>query len=132
MTTVWPRDSRVFHRELDRQYPMMVRGEGYRLYDDEGHEYLDAIGGGAAVCQLGFGVPEIVAAVQRQAAILPFVHNQKFTHPWQEELADALLAHAPHFGRVIFCQGGGEANETALRLIRSYHVERGDTDRWIV
>lgn len=130
MTNLWPKDSHVFQRELDRQYPMMVRAEGYRLYDDEGREYLDAIGGGAAVCLIGYGIPEVIDAVQKQVAILPFVHNQKFTNPWQEELADALLQHAPSFNRVIFCQGGGEANETALRLVRSYHVERGETSRW--
>lgn len=130
MTLLSPSDSHVFHRELDRQYPIMVRADGYRLYDDEGREYLDAIGGGAAVCLIGYGIPEVIEAVQKQVEILPFVHNQKFTNPWQEELADVLLQHAPQFSRVIFVQGGGEANETALRLVRSYHVERGDTTRW--
>src|SRR5437660_1432646 len=124
MTLLSPHMSRVFHRELDRQYPVMVRGEGNRLYDDEGTEYLDASGAGAAVAILGFGVPEIVDAIQRQVVILPSVHNQKFTNPLQEELADALLRHAPHYSRAIFVQGGGEANETAIRLARSYHVER--------
>ena len=132
MTVVSPGDSRVFHRELDRQYPVMVRAEGNRVFDDEGREYLDAIGGGAAVNNIGYGVPEVLEAVREQVGILPFLHNQKFTTPLQEQLADELLRHAPNYARALFCQGGGEANESALRLIRSYHVERGDASRWRV
>lgn len=130
MSFVETQASPVFHRELDRQYPVMTRGAGYRLYDDDGGEYLDAVGAGAAVANIGFGIAEVIEAVQAQAAILPFVHNQKFTNPLQEELAARILSQAPAFSRVIFCQGGGEANETALRLVRSYHVERGEERRW--
>jgi adenosylmethionine-8-amino-7-oxononanoate aminotransferase len=90
MRTAPPDQSPVFHRELDREYPVMVRGSGYRIYDDEGREYLDAIGGGAAVVNVGFGLPDVIQALTRQARILPFVHNQKFTHPLQEELARVL------------------------------------------
>jgi adenosylmethionine-8-amino-7-oxononanoate aminotransferase len=132
MTLVRPEKSHVFHRELDREYPVMTRGQGYRLYDDEGREYLDAVGGGAAVCNIGYGVKEVTRALCDQGDVLPFVHNQKFTHPLQENLAQRLLEHAPQYRRVVFCQGGGEANETALRLARSYHVERGDHSRWRV
>jgi adenosylmethionine-8-amino-7-oxononanoate aminotransferase len=132
MTTVWPDRSAVFHRELDRQYPVMARGKGYRVYDDEGREYLDAVGGGAAVVNIGYGIPEIIAAAHRQVEVLPFVHNQKFTNPLQEELARAVLDHAPNYAKVIFCQGGGEANETALRLVRSFHSDRAEEQRWRV
>ncbi|MEA2537551.1 MAG: hypothetical protein QOF11_1785 [Chloroflexota bacterium] len=132
MTSVRPADSAVFHRELDRLYPVMVRAKGYRVFDDEGKEYIDAVGGGAAVNAIGFGVDEVVRAAQRQLEILPFIHNQKFTNPLQEELAAELLRRCPEYAKVIFCQGGGEANETALRLVRSYHVERGDPERWRV
>ena len=130
MTTIRPDQSAVFHRELDREYPVMVRGGGYRIYDDGGREYLDAIGGGAAVVNIGFGLPDVIQALARQAEILPFVHNQKFTSPPQEELARVLIEHAPDYAKVIFCQGGAEANETALRLVRSFHAECGDDQRW--
>src|SRR5215472_1207525 len=132
MTTVRPDRSPVFHRELDRQFPVMVRAEGYRVYDDEGREYLDAVGGGAAVVNVGYRIPEIIDAVRRQVEVLPFVHNQKFTNPLQEQLAQAVLDHSPDYAKVIFCQGGGEANETALRLVRSFHADRGDEQRWRV
>ncbi len=130
MTTIVSTQSQVFHRELDRLYPIMVRAHGYRVYDDEGHEYLDAIGGGAAVNNIGYGVPEVLEAVRSQVEVLPFIHNQKFTHPLQEQLAAAVIRHAPNYSRIVFCQGGGEANETALRLARSYHVERRVESKW--
>jgi adenosylmethionine-8-amino-7-oxononanoate aminotransferase len=129
MTLISPADSAVFHRELDRLYPLMVRAEGYRIWDDEGNEYLDAIGGGAAVVNVGYGVPNVINAAREQVAVMPFVHNQKFTHPLQEELA-RRLARLSGYARVIFVQGGGEANETAIRLARSYQVERGEESRW--
>jgi adenosylmethionine-8-amino-7-oxononanoate aminotransferase len=130
MSVIKPHQSSVFHRELDREYPLIVRGDGYRVYDDEGREYLDAVGGGAGVVNVGYGVQEVVEAAKMQVEVLPFIHNQKFSNPPQEELAGLLLRHAPKFARVIFCQGGAEANETAIRLARSYHVERGDQARW--
>lgn len=123
-------DSAVFHRELDREYPSIIEGVGYWLTDDQGNKYLDAVGGGAAVVGLGYQVREIVEAIGTQSRILPFIHNQKFTNPLQEELATLLLKHAPRFSRSIFCQGGAEANETALRLARSFHVESGNSERW--
>ncbi|CAN5320052.1 aspartate aminotransferase family protein [soil metagenome] len=130
MTTIDPGSSRVFHRELDRHYPNMTRADGYRVFDDEGAEYLDAVGGGAGVVNIGYGVQEVIEAIQRQVERLPFIHNQKFTHPLQEQLAEMLIERAPTFSRVAFCQGGAEANETAIRLARSYHFERGDPNRW--
>jgi adenosylmethionine-8-amino-7-oxononanoate aminotransferase len=121
----------VFPRELDRQYPLIERGEGCWLYDTAGTAYLDAVGGGAMVASLGHGVPELVEAASDQARRISFIYNQQFTSPPQEELARRLTALAPPgFTRVHFVSGGAEANETALRLVRSYHVERGDAERW--
>ena len=124
-------DTRVFLRELDRRYPLIERGEGVWLYDAAGTSYLDAVGGGAMVASIGHGVPELVEAARAQAAKISFVYNQQFTSPVQEQLADELTGLAPEgFTRVHFVTGGSEANETAVRLARSYHVERGDADRW--
>jgi adenosylmethionine-8-amino-7-oxononanoate aminotransferase len=121
----------VFVRELDRPYPLIDRAEGVWLYDPAGTAYLDAVGGGAMVTSLGQGVPELVEAARAQADRVSFLYNQQFTTPPQEELARELLALAPDgFARVHFVTGGAEANETAVRLARSYHVERGETARW--
>jgi adenosylmethionine-8-amino-7-oxononanoate aminotransferase len=124
-------ETRVFVRELDRPYPLIDRAEGVWLYDAAGTAYLDAVGGGAMVTSVGHGVPELVEAAREQAARVSFLYNQQFTTAPQEELARELLALAPEgFARAHFVTGGAEANETAVRLARSYHVERGEPGRW--
>lgn len=124
-------ETSVFVRELDRRYPLMERGEGAWLFDTAGKAYLDAISGGAMVTSLGHGVPEIVEVARRQAERLSFVYNQQFTSQPQEALAREITSLAPPgFTRVHFVSGGSEANELALRLVRSYHVERGEAERW--
>jgi len=123
----------VFPRELDRAYPLIVSARGVRLWDSDGNEYLDAISGGAMVTSLGHGVSEIVQAAADQARDVSYLYSQQFTSPPQEELATVLSELAPAgFSRVHFVSGGSEANETALRLARSYHFERGDSERWRV
>ncbi len=124
--------SAVFHRELDRGYPLIVRGEGMWLIDAAGNRYLDAVGGGAMVSSIGAGVADIVAAAEAQLREIGFIYNQQFTSPAQEALARRLVALAPGFARVHFASGGAEANETLLRLARAYHVERGEPERWNV
>lgn len=124
-------ESSVFVRELDRPYPLIDRAEGVWLYDAAGTKYLDAVGGGAMVTSVGHGVPELVEAAREQAERVSFLYNQQFTTAPQEELADELITLAPEgFTRVHFVTGGAEANETAVRLARSYHVERGEPHRW--
>jgi adenosylmethionine-8-amino-7-oxononanoate aminotransferase len=124
-------ESSVFLREFDRAYPLIEHAEGVWLYDRTGNAYLDAVGGGAMVTSVGHGVPELVEAAREQATRVSFLYNQQFTSPAQEKLARELLALAPDgFTRVHFVTGGAEANETALRLARSYHVERGEPERW--
>src|SRR5947208_228233 len=62
-----------------------------------------------------------------------YAHNERLTQPLQERLADELIAVAPEgFGRVKFTVAGADAIEMAIQLARSYHVERGDGDRWQV
>src|SRR3954447_20943598 len=121
----------VFPRELDRGYPLIVGARGVRLWDSGGSEYLDAISGGAMVTSLGHGVEEIIEAAAAQARQVSYLYSQQFTSPSQEKLAALLCELAPPgFTRAHFVAGGAEANETALRLARSYHVERGEPERW--
>jgi hypothetical protein len=124
-------ETNVFPRELDRAYPLIVKARGVRLWDQAGNEYLDAISGGAMVTSLGHGLEEIVEAAAGQAREVSYLYSQQFTSPAQERLASVLCELAPpSFSRVHFVAGGAEANETALRLARSYHVERGEPERW--
>ncbi|MBA3728079.1 MAG: aspartate aminotransferase family protein [Actinobacteria bacterium] len=125
--------SHILHLELGRQYPVVVRGEGVWVEDSAGRRYLDAMSGGSMAATLGHGRRDIVAAARRQAERLSYVHNERLTSPAQERLAQELVKVAPEgFTRVRFVTGGSEANEMALQLARSYHVERGEPQRWRV
>jgi adenosylmethionine-8-amino-7-oxononanoate aminotransferase len=123
----------VLPPELDRRYPVIVRGDGVWVEDSAGRRYLDAMSGGSMALTLGHGRTDVIEAARAQAQRLAFAHNERLTNPAQERLARELISVAPAgFTRVHFVTGGAEANETALRLARSYHVERGEPGRWRV
>jgi adenosylmethionine-8-amino-7-oxononanoate aminotransferase len=125
--------TRLFPPELDRRYPVIVRGQGVWLEDTAGKRYLDAMSGGSMAATLGYGRTDLIEAARSQAARLSYVHNEALTNPLQERLAEELAGLAPEgFGRVHFVTGGAEANEAAVRVARSYHVERGEPERWRV
>ena len=92
-----------------------VRGEGVRLWDDAGAEYLDFLSG-ISVCNTGHCHPHVVAAVQAQAATLMHVSNLFFT-PGMSGLAERLSARSLG-GKVYFANSGAEANEAAIKLVR--------------
>lgn len=119
--------------EFDRRYPIVVAGEGSWVEDAAGRRYLDAMSGGSMALTLGHGRRDLIEAAYEQARQLSFAHNERLTSPAQERLASELTAVAPAgLERVHFVTGGAEANELALRLARSYHVERGEPGRWRV
>jgi hypothetical protein len=123
----------VLPLELDRRYPVVVRGEGAWVVDADGNRYLDAMSGGSMAATLGHGRSDLAAAARRQAERLAFVHNERLTNPWQEQLARELVEVAPEgMTRVRFVTSGSDANEMAVQLARSYHVERGEPERWQV
>jgi len=125
--------SRVFQLELGRRYRSIVRGEGVWVEDSDGRRYLDAMSGGSMAATLGHGRRDIVAAARAQAERLAYVHNERLTNPLQERLAEELVAVAPEgFTRARFVTSGSDANEMAIQLARSYHVERGEPRRWQV
>jgi acetylornithine/N-succinyldiaminopimelate aminotransferase len=119
------------HRVLTpnyRQQPIaLVRGEGVRVWDAEGKEYLDFLGG-VAVNALGHCHPRLVRALEEQARALWHVSNHYFI-PRQVELAEALLAVTPFARRAFFCNSGAEANEVMLKLARKVHADRGHPER---
>ena len=92
-----------------------VRGEGTRLWDDEGNEYLDFLTG-ISVAQLGHCHPRVVEAVREQAGRLMHVGNLFYTEPGMrlaKRLAELSLG-----GRVFLCNSGAEAIECALKIAR--------------
>lgn len=121
--------TRILHRQIDHEYPVAVRGEGVRLWDADGKEYIDASGGAAVSC-LGHGHPDVRAAMHAQIDRLAYAHTSFFTTQVAEDLGEDLIAHAPAgISHVYFVSGGSEAIETALKLARQYFVERGEPGR---
>ncbi|MFE6470660.1 acetylornithine transaminase [Streptomyces rochei] len=94
----------------------LVRGEGSRLWDADGKEYLDFVGG-IAVNALGHAHPAVVEAVSRQIASLGHVSNLFIAEP-PVALAERLLQRFGRDGKVFFCNSGAEANEGAFKIGR--------------
>lgn len=123
-------ETNVFPRFLDLAYPNIESGQGVWLETTDGHRILDACSGGAMVACLGHGVREIADAAAAQAEQIAYFYNHHFTSRPQEELADRVIEVIPEMARIKFATGGSEANETAVRLARTYHVDRGQKERW--
>jgi acetylornithine/N-succinyldiaminopimelate aminotransferase len=105
-----------------RQPLIIVRGEGCRVWDDAGREYLDLVAG-IAVNVLGHAHPAVAEALTTQARTLLTTSNLYYTLP-QLELARALTDRSP-FDRAFFTNSGTEANEAAIKLARRHGLERG-------
>jgi acetylornithine/N-succinyldiaminopimelate aminotransferase len=108
---------------------VLVKGEGCRVWDDNGKEYLDFVGG-IAVCALGHSSPLVTQVLNEQSRQLVHVSNLYYTRP-QVDLA-RLLVQNSFADRVFFCNSGAEANEAALKLARRYANERFGNDRYTV
>lgn len=107
----------------------LERGQGCRVWDVNGKEYLDALGG-IAVNTLGHNHPKLVPALQDQLAKL--IHTSNYYHvPGQETLAK-LLTERSGMTNVFFCNTGLEANEAAIKIARKYGVDKGITKPEIV
>ncbi len=99
----------------------LVKGDGCRVWDLNGKEYLDFIGG-IAVCSLGHSSPILSKALYDQSQKLVHVSNLFYTQP-QTELAQILVENSAA-DRVFFCNSGAEANEAAIKLARRYSREK--------
>ena len=102
------------------------RGEGVRLYDNAGADYID-LTSGIAVNALGHAHPHLVAALKEQAEKIWHLSNV-FRIPGQERLADRLCA-ATFADRVFFTNSGAEAVECAIKTARRYHWSKGYPER---
>ena len=121
------RSDKVIMRTYGR-YPIVpVRGEGCRLWDADGREYLDFLAG-VAVNNLGHCHPRVVKAIQDQAATLIHCSNY-YQIPQQIELAELLCSHS-FADRAFFCNSGAEANEAAIKLARKYSRDTYGPERF--
>ena len=115
-------EERYLMRTYSRAPVEFVRGEGARLWDAEGREYLDFLAG-ISVCTVGHCHPAVVGAVREQAERLMHVSNLFYTEPMvrlAERLAESSLG-----GRVFFANSGTEANECAIKIARKHAHRRG-------
>ena len=95
---------------------ILTRGAGAHVWDEDGNEYVDLLGG-IAVNALGHGHPALVAAVTEQLQTLGHISNFFASGP-QIDLAERMLALLGHEGKVFFTNSGTEANEAAFKLTR--------------
>ena len=112
---------------------VIVKGEGVWLTDSDGKRYLDGMAGLWCV-NIGHGRPEIAAAVERQMRDISFYNTFfKTTHPPVAELSELVTGVAPDgFNHVFFCNSGSEANDTVLRMVRTYWAAVGQPGKQVV
>jgi adenosylmethionine-8-amino-7-oxononanoate aminotransferase len=122
---------RVFQRSASQPL-VAVRAEGSTIWDADGRPYLDAAGG-AVVVGIGHGRQSVAEAMASQAGRLAYAHGSAFTTEALEAYAIEIGRHLPQDDPAIYpVSGGSEAIETALKLVRAYHLARGEPNRWIV
>lgn len=107
----------------------LVRGEGCRVWDEKGKEYLDFVGG-IAVCALGHSSPLMTKVLEKQSKALVHVSNLYYTVP-QVNLAKLLVENS-FADRVFFCNSGAEANEAAIKLARRFSNEKFGKNRHVI
>ncbi len=104
-----------------------ARGEGARLWTEDGRRFLD-FGAGIATSSIGHGHPHLVQAIAEQAAKVMHVSNL-YRVPQAEELARRHV-EASFADSVLFCNSGAEANEGMVKAVRKYHAENGHPERY--
>ena len=102
---------------------LFVRGEGCRLWDSDGEEYLDFTSG-IAVCNLGHCHPRVTAAITGQARTLVHVSNI-YMNALAPALAEKLVKESGLDAKVFFCNSGAEANEGLIKIARKYGNQTG-------
>lgn len=112
------------------RYPMVMElGQGCRVWDDEGNEYVDAFAG-IAVNSLGYNHPVLVKAISEQAAKLMHCSNLYYTEIQAKALR--MVAEATGMDRIFFANCGAEGNEGAMKLARKYGVSKAPTKYKII
>ena len=132
MKTASANKDSLFHRDPTYDYPVIVRGEGIYLYDEDGKRYIDG-SAGATNLTLGHGRERIAEAMADQAKTLAYCFSTQFTNRPALDLAERVAALAPgDLNHVYFVSGGSEGNETAFKLARQYHVQSGNASKHLV
>ncbi len=128
-STIQARADRYMFQTYGRFPLTLVKGEGCRVWDEEGREYLDFVAG-IAVCSLGHSSPVVSRALREQSQKLVHVSNLYYTEP-QTDLAQLLVENS-FADRVFFCNSGAESNEAAIKLARRYSMEKFGPERHVI
>ena len=113
-------------RRHEQVGPMMIeRGQGVRVWDDQGKEYIEGLAGLWSVA-VGFGEERLVKAAAEQMAKLPFYHSFSHkSHPSATKLAERLVKLAPGMGKAHFTSSGSEANDLTVKMVWYYNNALG-------
>ena len=132
MTTAVQQRSALIPNIIGLQVPTAVRARGVWIWDADGKDYLDGSSGGIA-SQIGYGDPDVAAAIVEQLNKVAFIYRTQFTNEAAEKLGHRLVELAPPgLTGVFLVQGGSEANEMALKLALQYWREVGQPERNVV
>jgi len=122
--------SHVLKSFMNRVYPTIVRAEGIYLYDDQGKRYIDS-SGGPIMCNLGHGLDEMADVLRDQAKKVDYVYRSDFTsQPLEDATAKICEATGWAMDKVFMVSGGSEATESAVKLARKYHIDRGVSSKY--
>ena len=114
-------DSNNYLMHTYNRFPVAIRkGRGMKVWDTDGKEYLDFLGGVAVNC-LGHCHPKVVVAIQKQAQRL--IHISNYFHIESQTKLAKILVENSFADKVFFCNSGAEANEAAIKLARRYFKE---------
>ena len=126
---LWMHFARMGGYDEQHEIPIIVRGEGCHVWDEHGKRYLDGLS--ALFCvNIGHGRQDVAQAGADQAAELGFFTNWSYAHPPAIQLAARIAELAPgDLNRVFFTSGGGEAVESAIKLVRQFHKLTGNPNK---
>jgi adenosylmethionine-8-amino-7-oxononanoate aminotransferase len=126
---LWMHFTRMGAYDEEHDVPILVRGEGCYVWDEQGDRLLDGLSSLFCV-NAGHGRAELGEAAARQAKELGFYTNWSYAHPPAIELATRIAELAPgDLNRVFFTSGGSEAVESAWKLARAFFKEKGEAQR---
>ena len=117
---------------LKRDYPVIVRAEGRRLFAADGKEYLDGASGGVGAANIGHGVPKVLDAIREQSLKVCHANSTLFMNESQLALADLIIDDFAPKGmeKVYFVSTGTEATELCIKFARLYHLHQGRPQRF--
>ncbi len=122
----------MFPRAFADEYVTIVRGDGPWVWDADGNRYLDAISGNQNV-NIGHGREEIAEAAREQIDRLEYVSSMLFANEPAMEYTEKIAEFTPEgFEKTWLVSSGSEANESAIKMARQYHYERGNEGKYKV